>query len=293
MAVCELCPRRCGADRSVGRGVCGADDTLRVARAALHMWEEPCITGARGSGTVFFSGCPLRCVYCQNYEISRGIAGRAITVRRLADIFLELQSQGAHNINLVTPTHYVPQILAALELARAGGLSLPVVYNSGGYELPETLRSLRGFVDIYMPDFKYASPALAQAYSGAPDYPDVAKAALAEMVAQCGTARFDGDVMTRGVLVRHLVLPGCTRDSKAILKYLRETYGDSIYISIMRQFTPTPACRDYPELNRRLSRREYDAVVDYALSLGIENGFTQEGAAAKESFIPPFDLTGV
>ncbi len=293
MEHCELCPRRCGINRTERAGYCGAGDTLRVARAALHMWEEPCLTGTRGSGTVFFSGCPLRCVYCQNYAISRGTAGRDVTPARLADIFLELQAQGAHNINLVTPTHYVPPIIAALNAARARGLSLPVVYNSGGYERPETIHMLDGYVDVYMPDFKYFSPALAEKYSRAADYPEAAKAAVAAMLEQVGAPVFKGGLMTRGVLVRHLVLPGHTHDSMKIIEYLHRTYGGALYLSIMRQFTPTPACADFPALNRPLSKREYDAVVDYAVELGVENGFTQEGGAVSESFIPPFDLTGV
>ncbi len=296
LARCTLCPRECGVNRLAGEpGACGAvGETVRVARAALHYWEEPCISGEEGSGTVFFSYCPLKCVFCQNREISRGGAGKDISIHRLAEIFLELQAQNARNINLVTPTHYIPQIVLALREAKAAGLTIPVVCNCGGYEKPGTLRLLDGLVDIYLPDFKYASPELAGRYSAAPDYPERAKAALAEMVRQAGDPVFDEEgMMKRGVIVRHLVLPGQAEDSKAVIRYLFETYGRRIYLSIMSQFTPTGDLSSWPELNRTLTPEEYDQVVDYAVDLGVENGFTQEGAAADESFIPPFGCEGV
>ncbi len=290
---CALCPRECKADRTHGQlGYCGVTDVLKVARAALHYWEEPCISGEAGSGTVFFSGCSLHCVYCQNQEIANGIMGKEITVRRLADIFLELQEQGAVNINLVTPGHYVPQIQRALLTARREGLLLPIVYNTGSYEKPEVIRALSGYVDIWLPDLKYKSAALAARYSNAPDYFERACAAIAEMVRIAGSPVFGPDgLMKRGVIVRHLILPGAVRDSKDVIKYLYDTYQDDIYISIMNQYTPVMKeenAKRYPELMRRLTKKEYDEVVDYAIALGVENGFIQEGDTAKESFIPPF-----
>lgn len=292
---CRLCPRNCGADRNAGeKGVCGvAGDGIYVARAALHMWEEPCISGAKGSGTVFFAGCPLRCVYCQNYQISNAQAGVPVTEERLAEIFLELQGQGAANINLVTPTHYTPQIVRAVRTARAKGLRLPVVYNCGGYEKTETLAMLEGIVDVYLTDFKYMDAQIAQKYSHAADYPDVAKTALREMVRQQGSAQFDAKgMMTRGVIVRHLLLPGQVRNAKAVVQYVYETYADRVMLSLMNQYTPFDHV-PCPELKRRVTKREYDRLIDYALSLGVENGFFQEGDTAKESFIPPFDVQGI
>ena len=294
-AGCRLCPRECGADRAAARGRCGVGSTLKVARAALHYWEEPCISGEEGSGTVFFCGCSLGCVYCQNREISSGEAGKEISIERLGRIFLELQAKGANNINLVTAGHYLPQAAAALRLAAGQGLAIPVVYNSGGYESARELRRLEGLVDIYLPDFKYMDSAAAGRYSNAPDYPEAAKKALAEMVRQQGRPRFDGrGMMTAGVIVRHLMLPGMLEDSKAVIRYLYETYGDAIYISIMNQYTPMPGIGEkYPELSRALTQEEYDEAVDFALELGVENGFIQEGGTVSESFIPPFDAEGV
>lgn len=293
---CRLCPRLCGTNRMAGqRGACGMADHLYLARAALHFWEEPCLSGEEGSGTVFFSGCSLRCVYCQNQEISRGEAGKEVSEVRLAEIFLELQQKGANNINLVTPTHFLPWILPALDSARKNGLSLPVVYNTSGYETVESLRMLEGYIDIYLPDFKYWDPALAQKYSSAPDYPQAVREALDEMVRQTGQAQFnERGMMTKGVMVRHLVLPGHTADSQAILQYLYHRYGDRIYLSLMNQYTPIQGIHSgFPELSRKLTESEYSEVVDYALSLGVENGFLQEGETAEESFIPPFDCEGV
>lgn len=292
---CMLCPRNCHADRINGEtGVCGQTAALRVARAALHFWEEPCLSGEQGSGTVFFSGCSLGCVYCQNYEISKGRAGKGISVPRLAEIFLELQEKGAHNINLVTPGHFLPQIIEAVQAAKTIGLRLPVVYNSSGYEKAEVLRWLEGIVDIYLPDFKYFSPEIAGKYSNAPDYTETAKAALAEMVRQTGKAAFDKEgIMQRGVIVRHLLLPGCLEDSKRVLRYLYEAYGDVIYVSIMNQYTPMKHLKNHPELARKITEKEYEEVVDFAVSIGVENGFVQDGDTASESFIPPFDGEGV
>lgn len=288
---CTLCPRRCHANRLRGeRGVCGMTNEIRIARVALHPWEEPCISGEHGSGTVFFSGCPLQCVYCQNREIAAGRLGKPYTVQKLADAFLDLQEQHAHNVNLVTPTHMVPQILDALHLAKAQGLHIPIVYNTGGYENPETLKLLEGWVDVYLTDFKYLSTALSGTYSHAADYAEAAKPALAEMVRQTGAARFSPEgMMEQGVIVRHLLLPGQTADARAVVEYLYRTYGDRIWISLMNQYTPLPWVQQDPLLCRRVTRQEYDAVVDYAVALGVENGFTQEGEAASESFIPQFE----
>jgi putative pyruvate formate lyase activating enzyme len=284
----------CNLDRQVTTGYCGVKNTIRVARAALHFWEEPCISGEEGSGAVFFTGCNLRCVFCQNYQIARAEQGKEITVERLAEIFLELQAQKANNINLVTATHYVPQVAEALSIAKMKGLHIPVVYNCGGYELVETLKLLEGLVDIYLPDFKYVDNERAKRYSRAEDYPEVAKKALAEMVRQQPEAAFDErGIMTKGVIVRHLMLPGGIKDSKAVVNYLYETYGHQIYISLMNQYTPLPHVADYPEIDRKLKKFEYDRLVDYAISLGVENGFIQEGETAKESFIPAFTNEGV
>lgn len=295
---CDLCPRKCLVDRKKGeKGICGQTENLKVARAALHFWEEPCISGDAGSGAVFFSGCPLHCVFCQNENIANGTVGKEISLERLVDIFLELQEKKANNINLVTPGHFVPQIVKALDQARREGLTLPVVYNTSSYETVDTIKMLEGYVDIYLPDFKYMSPVLSKKYSHAPDYAQVAKAAIAEMVRQTGKAVFvNGDednLILRGTIVRHLTLPGCMEDSMQILKYLHDTYGDMIYISIMNQFTPLSNLEKYSELNRRITEEEYETLVDYAIDIGIENGFIQEGDTAEESFIPEFDCEGV
>ncbi|MCL1847496.1 MAG: radical SAM protein [Coriobacteriia bacterium] len=292
---CELCPRVCGVNRAVGeRGICGADDTLVVARAALHHWEEPPISGSGGSGTVFFSNCSLHCVYCQNEPLSSGRAGKAVSVQRLAELFLELEGQGAHNINLVTPTHYVPQVIEAVSLARAASMSLPIVYNTSGYESLATLELLAGVVDIYLTDLKYASAALAARHSNAPDYPQVALAALKAMVAQVGEYRVDdAGIMRSGVIVRHLMLPGQLTDSQAVIAQAFEAVGNAVCYSLMNQFTPMPACAHYPELAAIVTEAEYGDLVAFALDLGITHSFMQEGGTASESFIPAFDLTGV
>ena len=304
-AVCRLCPRACGADRRNGKkGYCGADDRVMVARAALHMWEEPCISGVNGSGAVFFCGCPLHCVYCQNREISGGGGGTEVTVSGLAGIFLKLEAQKAHNINLVTAGQYTPQAAEAIRLARAKGLTIPIVWNSSGYENVETLRMLEGLVDIWLPDFKYMDPELAARLSHAPDYPQIAMAALAEMVRQAerqagkenggGPELFTDDgMMRRGVIVRHLLLPGHVKQSRQVVEYLLRTYGNRIRISLMSQYTPMPAVAGDPLLGRRVTRREYDRLVGYALDLGMEKGFIQERDVAEESFIPAFDGTGI
>lgn len=355
---CRLCARSCGVNRMKNRaGRCGQTEELVVARAALHMWEEPCISGKEGSGAVFFVGCPLGCVFCQNREIARGRVardessraeneishrrgeqsavevetsyrrdrqpieaeetshrkgelpaaadgishrgdeqpGKIISVDRLAEIFLELQGQKANNINLVTPTHYVPQIVEAVREARKKGLHIPIVYNTGSIETPETVHMLEDTVDIFLPDLKFCGRNIAGRYAHLPAYFDIATKAIGEMVRMRGEAAFDErGMMTRGVIVRHMVLPGHTKDSKEILRFLWENFGDRIYVSIMNQYTPMPGIeREFPELGRRVTRREYDRVVDYALELGFSNAFVQEGPTAEESFIPAFDGAGV
>lgn len=293
---CTLCPRQCGTNRTAGQtGYCGMSADLIVSRAALHMWEEPCISGTVGSGTVFFAGCNLKCVFCQNHSIAMGSYGKTIPFSRLADIFLELQEKGAANINLVTPTHYIPQIREALLLAKEQGLTLPIVYNTGSYENIASLHFLEGLIDIYLPDLKYCSSELSFRYSHAADYFKKASLAIKEMYRQVGAPVFEQEtgMMKKGVIVRHLVLPGQTGDSKKVLRHLHETYGDNIYISIMNQYTPLPHVSHFPELNRKVTDLEYDKVVNFALKLGIVNAFVQEGETAEESFIPAFDMEGV
>lgn len=292
---CHLCPRNCGVDRLAGqKGFCGVDAGIMVARAALHMWEEPCISGKEGSGAVFFSGCSLGCVFCQNRTISKGQSGKVITVEHLAELFLDLQAQKANNINLVTAGHFLPQVRDALILAKEQGLTIPVVYNSSGYEKAEMLRYLEGLVDIYLPDLKYLEADLAGKYSHAKDYPEVAMKALEEMVRQVRTPEFDErGMMKKGVIVRHLLLPGHVRNSKKVLEYLYGTYGDQIYISLMNQYTPMPAMKDDPQLSRKVTDREYDRLLDHAISFGVTNCFIQEGETAKESFIPEFNGEGI
>ena len=295
---CNLCPRECLADRKSGqRGYCLEDDRIYVARAALHMWEEPCISGEMGSGAVFFSGCNLRCVYCQNYEIAAGRKGKEISVYRLAEIFLELQDKGAANINLVTPDHYVMEIAEAVLQAKKMGLKIPIVYNGSGYEKEEVIQNLSGIVDIFLTDFKYMDTVLAEKYSKAPDYPLVAERALEEMVKIAGEPVFDEmGMMQKGVIVRHLLLPGHKKNARDVIRYVYEKYGDKVYISLMNQYTPFERLKEnqeYRELCRKVTRREYEAVINYAIELGVKNAFVQEGDTAKESFIPEFDGEGV
>lgn len=272
-------------------------DSVRIARAALHYWEEPCISGEEGSGAVFFSGCSLRCVFCQNYEIAEGTRGQEISIERLSEIFMELQEKGANNINLVTPGHFIPQVKEALIKAKAIGLKVPIVYNTGSYENVDALKVLEGLIDIYLPDFKYMDAELARKYSNAPDYPEQCKEVISEMFRQVGLPEFAGEagesLMKKGVLVRHLVIPGELDNSKQVLQYLYETYGDDIYISLMNQFTPIREIKEYPDLNRKVTEEEFTEVFDYLCELGIENGYVQEGDTAEESFIPSFDGEGV
>lgn len=292
---CLLCPRKCGINRRTGQtGVCGVSSEIKVARAALHYWEEPCISGKRGSGAVFFSGCSLHCVFCQNREISDGKAGKVISKERLSDIFMELADKGANNINLVTPGQYIPDIVWAVNDAKSRGMKLPIIYNTSGYENVTELKLLEGIVDVYLPDFKYMDSTLSARYSRAKDYPSVAKQALSEMVRQQPDVVIDNatGLIQKGVIVRQLLLPGHVNDAKAVLKYLYDTYHNHVYISMMSQFTPI-ALKDYPEINRTVTRREYERLVDYALEIGITNAFIQEGDVAKDSFIPAFDCEGV
>ena len=288
--ICTLCPRRCGAERTEteGHGFCGMPAGLRVARAALHLWEEPPLSGTRGSGTVFFSGCTLRCCYCQNREISAGGFGRAITTGRLREIFEELIAQGAHNINLVTPTHFLPWLLPAL----APKLPVPVVYNCGGYESVETLRLLEGKVDVYLPDLKYADAALAARLSAAPDYFPAATAAIREMFRQTGPYVMEDGLLKRGVMIRHLVLPGQLDNTRRCIDWVAQTFSPGpVLFSLMSQYTPQPGSEG--PLGRHVTAGEYRSAVDYMKNCGITDGFTQERTAAREEYTPPFDLTGV
>ena len=298
---CTLCPRACGANRAAGAvGVCGAGNTLRVARAALHHWEEPCLSGdpeaATGSGTVFFSGCTLRCCYCQNFPISQQGVGKEISAARLAEIFLELQQGGAKNINLVTATQFLPWVIEALDTARARGLRLPIVYNTGGYETVETVKALQGYVDIWLADFKYASREVSAELSAAADYPAVAEAALRQMLLQTGAPVYDADgYLQRGVIVRHLALPGHTQDSLAVLQTLarlREETATPFVPSLMSQFTPFYKAAEHG-LGRRITSYEYRKVIDEAVRLGLTDGYMQEKSSAQEEYTPPFDLQGV
>ncbi|MCR4618240.1 MAG: radical SAM protein [Lachnospiraceae bacterium] len=300
---CTLCPRNCKVNRNIGEiGFCGQTAEIRAARAALHFWEEPVLSGKNGSGAVFFSGCNLRCVFCQNYNIALGDVGKGISDDRLTEIFFELKEKGAHNINLVTGTPYIPQIKKALEKAKSEHLDIPVIFNCGGYENVSSIKELEGLVDIYLPDMKYFSSELSARYSAAPDYFERACEALSEMFRQVGTPVIGANgLMEKGIIVRHLLLPGCTKDAKKILRYLYETYKDDIYISIMNQYTPMSHIADpagalygkYPELTRKVTPEEYDRVVNFAIELGIEKAFVQDGETAEESFIPAFDYEGI
>ncbi len=335
MTDCSICPRNCHVNRDITTGFCHQGAVITAARAALHMWEEPCISGTNGSGAVFFSGCNMGCVFCQNYEIAHGQVQKEISIRHLADIFLRLQDdEHAHNINLVTPSHFIPQIVNALELAKNDGLVIPIVYNTSSYEKVESLKLLDGLVDIYLPDFKYVDSSISKKYSACPDYYEIAMPAIKEMYRQVGNPEFkdintgviynaseyndyveamsesenndytsnyaesktddySGPLMTKGVIVRHLTLPGQLEDSKKVIRYLLQNFGDSVYISIMNQFTPMPNARLFPELGRRVTADEYEELIDYAINLGLENGFLQGDETALDSFIPAFDYKGL
>ena len=300
---CQLCPRECGADRIHGQtGFCGMTDELMAARAALHYWEEPCISGTEGSGAVFFSGCTLRCVFCQNAEIAAGHAGKMLSVDRLADIFLELQEKKANNLNLVTATHFLPLILPALEKAKAKGFKIPVVYNTGGYEKTEIIKMLDGIVDIWLPDLKYYDTALSSRYSQAKNYFDHASEAISQMVRQTGAPVLDSDgIMQSGVIIRHMVLPGAREDSIRLLHWIHDNLPKGqYYISLLSQYTPffraakaNPGGSEFPEISRRITTFEYEKVLNEAIALGLEQGFMQEKSSAKEEYTPPFDLEGL
>ena len=273
---CNLCPRKCNIDRCVGKGYCNSGDKIKVARSDLHMWEEECISGTEGSGTIFFTGCNMQCVFCQNHDISYNGVGVEIDVERLCELMLELENRGANNINLVTGTHFIKMICRAIEMARNNGMCIPVVYNTSSYENVDSLKMLEGLVDVYLPDFKYMDDELAIRYSKAPGYAGIATEAIDEMVRQCGgmDKEFydERGIMQRGVIVRHMILPGHTRDSINILGYLHERYGDKISISIMSQYTPVNDLKEYPEINRTITKREYEKVCNYAVNIVIENG---------------------
>ena len=291
---CSLCPRNCFVDRSVKTGFCKSSNKIKVARAALHYWEEPCISGVEGSGTVFFSGCNLNCCFCQNYNISNDCFGKEITVERLGEIFLELQNKGANNINLVTAVQYVPSIIEALDKVKHK-LHIPIVYNNGGYESVETLELLKDYVDIYLPDIKYFNPEISKKYSKAEDYFERASKAVIKMIDNVGELKFnDEGIMQRGVIVRHMVLPSCYKDSIKILNWINENLPkDKFLISLMSQYTPFYKAEKHPEINRRVTTFEYNKVVDEALKLGLDKGYLQEKTSAKEEYTPPFDLEGV
>lgn len=290
---CTLCPRECGADRTRGTGFCGGGIAVRAAKAYLHMWEEPCLSGTRGAGTVFFSGCNLKCLYCQNYKISADNFGTEISTDRLAKIFLELQCQGAHCIDLVSPTHFVPQIISALDMAK-DKLHIPVVYNCGGYENVDTLKMLEGYIDVYLPDLKYMDSSASEKYSGAADYFEYASKAISEMCRQTGECCFnDEGIMQKGVIVRHMILPGMRRDSLAIMEWLANNLPrDSFKLSLMSQYTPCYKSSEFKEINRRLSTFEYEYVLDSAIGLGLD-GYMQDKSSADSGFTPDFDLTGI
>lgn len=286
---CMLCPRVCGVNRNKGEiGFCKAGNKIKIARYSLHYWEEPCISGEKGSGTIFFSCCNLKCLFCQNYDISTNNNGKEISVERFAQICLELQEMGALNINLVTPTMYIPLIKDGLILAKKRGLSIPIVYNTSGFERVEALKELEGLIDIYLPDFKYYDPNLGKKFSSINDYFSIASLALKEMYRQVGIPKFKDDIMTKGIIVRHMMLPKHLEDSKKVIEYLYDTYKDNIYISIMNQYTPVRKIKEYKELNETVSDEEYDELINYACDLGVINAFIQEGETCKESFIPDF-----
>lgn len=291
---CNLCPRNCNTDRSISHGYCRVSDEIKIARAALHHWEEPCISGTKGSGTIFFCGCNLGCVFCQNHEISRGLSGKNVSVQRLSEIFLELANSGAHNINLVTPTHYTDKIIEAIDLVK-GKITIPFVWNTSGYEKAETINKLGGYIDIYLTDLKYFNPEISKKYSRVADYFDYAISALTEMINQTSSPKFDNSgIMQSGVIVRHLVLPSLRHDSIAILHELAKRFDKSDFIlSIMSQYTPGDDTAIYPEINRRITSFEYNSVINEALRLGFDTAFMQERTSADSSYTPPFDLSGV
>ena len=291
---CNICPRHCNINRYKQLGFCNIDHNIYLARCDLYNYEEPSISGTLGSGAIFFSGCNLRCIYCQNYEISNNKIGKKVSINRLKEILLELQNKKAHNINLVTPTMYIPMIKKAIIAAKKEGLRIPIVYNTSGYEDVDALKELEGLIDVYMPDFKYIDDKVSLKYSKCPNYVDIVKKAIKEMYRQTGKNIFNKDgIMIKGILVRHLILPNLLDDSKKILKYLHDTYRDNIYISIMNQYTPLTQVKNIKELNKKITEDEYYKIIDYALKIGINNAYVQDNETVSESFIPKFDYTGV
>lgn len=292
---CKLCPRNCDVNRLEGQlGFCKSSENIKLAKVSLHPWEEPCVSGKNGSGTVFFSNCNLRCVFCQNHNISQESKGKEVSINRLSSIFLEQQKKGAHNINLVTPTQYVPQIIEALKIAKTNGLTIPILYNSNGYENIETIESLKGYIDVYLPDLKYFNDKYAIKYSCAKDYFSKASKAIEHMVAQVGKAKLDGEgLIKKGVIIRHLMLPGLLFDSKKIIDYIYATFGDDVYISLMNQYTPMFNACKYTEINKPLNPKHYDALIDYCLELGITKAFIQGEGTSTPEFTPDFDLSGI
>lgn len=292
---CNLCMRNCNVNRNKGvKGLCNSTNNIRIARAALHFWEEPCISGENGSGTVFFSNCNLKCVFCQNYEISNEGFGKEITVDRLADIFIELQEKGANNINLVTPTHFVPQIIEALKIAKNNGLDLPIVYNTNSIDTLDTIKALNGYIDVYLPDFKYFEDKYSMKYSKIKGYSKNVIDVIDEMIKQVGAPKFNKDgIIEKGVIVRHLLLPGLLFDSKKVVDAIYNNFGDNVYISLMNQYTPMHNAKMYPEINKSINEKTYDVLIDYALSIGIKNGFIQESGTNSKEFVPDFNNEGV
>jgi len=291
---CKMCPRECGIDRTRNAGVCGATDKIKVALVSVHDYEEPCISGKNGSGTVFFSNCNLRCVYCQNFKISRNGYGKEITSNRLAEIFLEQQKRGVNNINLVTPTMYVDGIIEAIRIAKSNGLTIPIVYNSSGYEKVETIKKLKGYVNIYLPDFKYATNRLALRYSGVNNYVESAISSIKEMINQVGKTKFNAEgIMTSGVIIRHMILPNNVLNSKMVLKKISEEFKNDTLVSVMAQYFPTGEVEKYPEINRKISKEELEEIQDYLEELNIENGYIQELGEHEEEYVPNFDLSNV
>lgn len=292
---CTLCMRNCNVNRNKGiKGVCNSTNSIKIARAALHFWEEPCISGKSGSGTVFFSNCNLKCVFCQNYKISSEGFGTEITIDRLAEIFLELQDKGANNINLVTPTHFVPQIIESLKIAKNKGLNLPIIYNTNSIDTLDTIKTLNGYIDVYLPDFKYFEDKYALKYSKIKGYSKNVLEVIDEMVKQVGNPKFNEDgIIVKGVIVRHLLLPGLLFDSKKIIDAIYKKFEDSVYISLMNQYTPMYNAKMYPEINKSINEKTYDSIINYALSIGVRNGFIQESGTDSEEFVPNFNNEGV
>lgn len=289
---CNICPLKCGVNRNKYSGRCGASKDVEIALASLHYFEEPCISGKNGSGTVFFSNCNLKCVYCQNYKISHLGFGKKISVSHLADIFLSQQKRGVNNINLVTPTMYVPHIISAIKLAKQKGLNIPIIYNSSGYESIDTIKSLNGYIDVYLPDFKYYFSDIAKKYSNVENYFEIASSAILEMYKQVGDPIFDENgLIKRGMIIRHMILPNNVENSKMVLKWIKENLSNKVYISVMAQYFPTYKACEYPEINRKITEEELDLVWDYASSLGFENGFIQELGEHEEEYVPDFDLS--